>query len=168
MSSITNKVKGIQECLDGEIDNAPAFIAGDIIHAYEILKNKPGTAKIAICFMKEDARVNFPGGDITGRVNQYYSVIISRGRGLQNLRSASLTDGAGGGLPLFEMAEKMRDMLRAIRFNPKTDEVPDYVGLDQWGSGLEQGFLIDAYECKIWVGTQLPQPASMTNNTPIV
>ena len=162
MSSIKNKVTAIQEYLDGKIDSAPAFIAGDMVHCWEILKNRPGTAKIAIGFQNEQARVNFPGGDITGRTNQYYYAIISRGRGLQQQRADNLIYGSGGGLPLFDLAEQMRDKLRVLRFNPDSDEVPDYISLEDYSmEGLQVGILVDAFICKIWVGTQLPLAASL-------
>ena len=109
MSAILDKLKMMQALLDGKIDSASCFIASDKVHAWEILKNRPGTAKIAVGFGREDARVNFPGGDITGRVNQYYYATISRGRGLAQNRSDNLIYGAGGGKPLFELAEIMRE-----------------------------------------------------------
>ena len=143
----------MQSLLDGKIDNAPCFIASDKVHSWEILKNRPGTCKIAVGFSRAEARVNFPGGDITGRENQYYYATISRGRGLAKNRSDNLIYGAGGGKPLFELAEIMRDALRAIRFDPVSDEQPDYVGMSEWDL---QTFGIDAYEVQIWVGTQLP------------
>lgn len=154
----------MQIYLDAKIDSAPAFIASDKIHAWEILKNRPGTCKIAIGFESAKARVNFPGGDITGRENQTLYAIVSRGRGLNQVRSDNLIYGAGGGLPLFDLAEQMRDMLRAIRFNPNSDEVPDYIGLEEWN---EVGFDIDAFICRIWIGTQLPMPSTTANNQPI-
>ncbi len=165
MSSINNKVKALKESLDGKIEGAPAFIAGDKIHAWEILKNRPGTCKIAVGFENEKARVNFPGGDITGRVNQNLYAIISRGRGLNQVRSDNLVYGSGGGSPLFDLAEQMRDMMRLMRFDPITDEPPDYVGLDDWG--LDMGVVIDAFIARIWVGTQLVLPTSTLNNPPI-
>jgi len=161
MSSINNKLKALQSYLDGKIDNAPAFIAGDQIHTWEILKNRPGTAKIAIGFEGEKARVTFPGGDITGRVNQNFYAVISRGRGLSQTRSDNLVYGAGGGRPLYDMAEQLRDMLRSIKFDPTTDEVPDYVGLEDWGKDI--GMVIDAYICRIWVGTQTCPTGSLAN-----
>lgn len=164
MSSIINKLQALQFYLDGEIDSAPAFIAGDRIHAWEILKNKPGICKIAIGFKSAKARVNFPGGDITGRENQTLYAIISRGRGLNQVRSDNLIVGAGGGLPLFQLAEKMRNMMRIIRFDPNTDEVPDYVSMEQWD---EVSFNIDAFICEIWIGTQLPLPSTTANGQPI-
>ena len=162
MSSIKSQCQAILEALDGKIDSAPAYIASDFVHAWEILLNKPGTAKIAILFEDEKARVNFAGGDITGRVNRYIDVIISRGRGLNQVRSANLTDGTGGGRPLFDMAEDMRDVLRLIRFNPVSDEVPDYIGLGRWGK--DEGFNIDAFKCSIWIGTQLNLLSTTSSN----
>ena len=98
--------------------------------------------------------MNFRGGDITGRDDQYYYAIVSRGKGLNQDRSANVFEGSGGGRPLLEIGEIMRDALRAIRFDPVTDEQPDYVEFGEWG--LNEGFGIDAFQVKIWVGTQLP------------
>jgi hypothetical protein len=161
MSAIATKLKAMQQLLDGKIDSAPCFIASDKVHSWEILKNRPGTSKIAVGFSKGVARSNFPGGDITGRENQYYYAAISRGRGLNQVRSDNLIYGSGGGKPLFELAEIMRDALRAIRFDPVNDEQPDYVGMEEWDL---QVFGIDAYEVQIWVGTQLPLMNPMQAN----
>ena len=144
MASLFNKNK---------IDGAECFIAGDRIHAWEILKNRPGTAKIAVGFSNEKARSNFAGGDITGRANQFYYAAISRGRGLTQVRSDKLIYESGGAKPLFELAEIMRDAMRSLLFDQKSDEKPDYVGMGEWDL---QTFGIDAYEVQIWVGTQLP------------
>ena len=163
MSQIKDKLKAMQQLLDGKIENAPCFIAGDKVHAWEILKNKPGICKIAVGFNRGQARSNFPGGDITGRENQYYYAAISRGRGLNQTRSDNLIYGSGGGSPLFELAEIMRDALRAIRFSPETDEQPDYVSMEALDI---QEFGIDGYEVQIWVGTQLPLMAPL--NTEII
>lgn len=165
MSSIKNKVTSLQEYLDGKIESAPAYIAGDLIHTWEILKNRPGTCKIAVGFESSQSRVNFPGGDITGRENQYLFAVISRGRGLNMVRSDNLVYGSGGGSALFDLAEQMRDMMRMIRFDPTTDEIPDYVSLTPWGQ--EVGQVIDAFKCTIWVGSQLAMPVSTLNNPPI-
>lgn len=169
MSAIKDKLKALQEALDDKVDSAPAFIAGDKVHCWEILKNKPGTCKIAVGFENEQARVNFPGGDITGRVNQYYYAVISRGRGLNQVRSDSLIYGSGGGLPLCDLAEAMRDIMRVMRFDPNTDEPPDYVSLEDYTmESLQAGILIDAFICKIWVGTQLPLASATSDTNPQV
>ena len=165
MSSIKNKVVSLQTFLDGKIEGAKAYIASDLIHTYEILLNNPGTCKIAVGFDNEQARVNGAGLDITGRANQYFYAVISRGRGLNSIRSGNLVSGSGGGSPLFDLAEQMRNMMRAIRFDPNTDEVPDYVSLTPWGQ--EVGQVLDAFKCTIWVGSQLPQPSTIAGGNPI-
>lgn len=152
MSAISQKLKAMQAILDGKIDGAPCYIASDRVHSWEILKNRPGTCKIAVGFDGEKARVNFPGGDITGRVNQNFYAAISRGRAPTQNRSDNLVYGVGGGKPLFELAEILRDFCRAARFDATTDEQPDYIGIDSWDL---QVFNIDAYEVKFWVGAQL-------------
>ena len=167
MSSIANKLQAIRDMINEQVDldSAQAFIAGDTYHAWEIMMNRPGTCKIAVGFESEDARSNFPGGDITGRTNQHYYAIISRGRSLNQTRSDNLIYGAGGGVGLYALAEKMRDKMRAMRFDPQTDEVPDYTSLNSWGKEINMTFNIDAYICRIWVGTQIALPATNLTST---
>jgi hypothetical protein len=156
VSSIANKLKAIRDMINEQtdMDGAQAYIASDKVHAWEILLNKPGVAKVAVGFESEKARVNFAGGDITGRTNQTLYAAISRGRGLNQTRSDNLIVGSGGGQPLFQLAEKMRDKMRTMAFSPTNDEIPDYIGLEDFGK--EWGVNADAYICRIWVGTQLP------------
>jgi hypothetical protein len=156
MSAIADKLKAMKDLLDKKIEGAPCFIASDLSHEYEILKNRPGVCKIAIGFESGKARSNFAGGDITGRENQYYFATISRGRGLTETRSDDLIYGSGGGSPLFELAEIMRDCLRTIRFDPVTNEQPDYIEMVPLDLTL---YGMDGYRVKIWVGTQLPMLA---------
>jgi hypothetical protein len=164
VTQIKEQCLAIQELLDPWIkqEGGIAFIASDFVHAWEILMDKPGAPRIAILFEDEKARVNFPGGDITGRVNRYFDVLISRGRSLSLDRSANLTTGVAGGRPLYDLAEEMRDKLRTVRFNPQYCEPPNYVGLSRWGK--DDGFNMDAFKCSIWVGTQLPLPSTTPDN----
>ncbi|MDE2104977.1 MAG: hypothetical protein KGL39_47505 [Patescibacteria group bacterium] len=162
MSSIKQKLTSLKSALDGKVENAPCYIASDRIHAYEILKNKPGICKIAVGFMGGQARSNFAGGDITGREKQTLYGVISRGRGLGTSRSDNLIYGASGGSPLFDLAEQMRDIMREIQFDPTTDERTDYIGTEEWNPGK---YGIDAYEVKIWVGTQLPMGGPVQSQT---
>ena len=51
MSTIIQKVNAIVDLLNTQkIDNATAYRVDGRFHAWEILKNKPGTAKIAVGF----------------------------------------------------------------------------------------------------------------------
>jgi hypothetical protein len=167
MSSIVSKANKIVDFLNdpkNQIDNATAYLCDGQIHAQEILRNQPGTPKIAVGFSKGQARVNFPGGDITGRENEYFYAIISRGRGMNQNRADNIYSGTEGGNPLLQDAEILRDALRAIRFDPVTDEVPDYVSIEEWG--MPQGFNMDGFKITIWVGTQMPNDQPL-NTTPI-
>ena len=167
MSSIILKSKAIVNFLNNrKIDNATAYLCDGQFHAWQILRNQPGTAKIAVGFTKGQARSNFPGGDITGRENEYFYAVVSRGRGLKDDRAANIYDGVGGGKPLIEIAEIVRDALRSLRFDPQTDEVPDYVSIEEWGQ--PQGFDIDAFKVTIWVGTQMPNLSPNSTNQEIL
>ena len=155
MSLPHEKLIAIQKALNGndQIENMPCFIAADLVNEYEILKNRPGTPKIAIGWASSKARSNFPGGDITGRENQYLYATISRGRGLSQHRADNLIYGVGGGDSLVALAYRVLGFLRAIRFDPKTDEQPDYVEMEHIDIKL---YGVDGIRIKIWVGSQSP------------
>ncbi len=163
MSSIITKLKAMRDFLNANpIDSASAYITDGQNQAYELLRNAPGVAKIALGFSKGVARSNFPGGDITGRENEYFYAIISRGKGLNQDRAANIVTGSGGGKPLIELAEILRDGLRTLQFDPATDERTDYVSIEEWG--LLQGFNIDGFKINIWVGTQMTNFVPITEN----
>jgi hypothetical protein len=79
-------------------------------------------------------------------------------------RADNIYSGTEGGNPLLQDAEILRDALRAIRFDPVTDEVPDYVSIEEWG--MPQGFNMDGFKITIWVGTQMPNDQPL-NTIPI-
>lgn len=155
MSSIVSKVNKMVAFFNANrIDDATAYACNGQFEAYEILRNQPGTPKIAIGFERSEARVNFPGGDITGREKETLYAIISRGRGMTQDRAANTYEGVEGGKPLLEDAELLRDAMRAFQFDPVTDEQTDYIGMEEWGK--PQGFNIDGFKIRIWVGAQMP------------
>ena len=167
MSSIVFKARAIVNFLNdpkNRIDDAEAFLCDGQFHAWQVLKNRPGTPKIAVGFDKAQARSTFPGGDITGRANQYFYAIISRGRGLSENRADNVYDGVEGGKPLAEDAETLLQVLRTICFDPVTDEPTDWVSIESWGQ--PQGFNIDGFKVTIWIGSQMTnfKPIN-TNNT---
>ena len=163
MSTIKSQANALKTALEGSLDGTNVFIASDFIHAWEMLKSSPAAGSVAILFEEEKARVNFEGGDITGRVDRFFDLVVSRGRGLTLTRSDNLTQGVSGGVPLFEMAEQLRDVVRLMRFDPQTDEVPNYIGMSRWGK--EEGINMDAFKVSIWIGSQLalPSATSLTN-----
>jgi hypothetical protein len=161
MSTIISKVLYIVENLNAtKIDDATAYLCDGEIHAQEILRNQPGTPKIAVGFQRATPRIDFPGGDITGREQEYIYAIISRGRGLSQDRASNLYLGVEGGTALIADAECLRDRLRSIRFDPNTDEATQYAGMEAWG--LPQGFNLDGFKITIWVGSQIPIYAPST------
>lgn len=151
MSSPSQKLTMLKAALDGTIENMPCFIAADDVNEYEILKNRPGTGKIAVGWSKSTARVNFPGGDITGRENQFLYATVSRGRGLNQTRSDNLIYGSGGGDALIALADKAVGLMRSCLFDPATDEPPDYIDSESLDIKV---YGVDGIRIRIWVGSQ--------------
>jgi hypothetical protein len=138
-----------------------AEIATDIVHFLSLLSLAPGSVRSAILFNGE-----LPRGDIEelGRVDRSFLIAISRGRSLTLDQAGGLVNKSGSGEPLFNLVEFSRDSLLAMKFDPDTCErMPYYKGIRR----VEvEGFLIDAYQIEIQIGTQIPVPIEEEDEDP--
>jgi hypothetical protein len=125
--------------------------AFDQVHALELLQLKPGGLLVAVMFESEDPRGE---NDELGRVDRNFKVIVSRGRGFRLDTGESLVEQTSGGPPMFDLVEEAREVARRIRFNEDTTEVnPEYKGS---GPFTVEGFVLDAFEVRFSIGTQIP------------
>jgi len=132
-----------------------AFPASDVVDVFEQLRAKPGAPSCAVLFWSEDPRDNF---ELLGRVDRTFKIIVSRGRGFKLQTGESLTDGASGGPPMFDLVEEAREVARNLRGDlPGEEAVPIYKGC---GPFEASGLLLDAYEIRISFPNQLPVDAA--------
>jgi hypothetical protein len=134
-----------------------AYPAFDLSHLFEILSSKPGVPRVAVMVQGEETRESFPGAEVLGRVDRRFWLLISRGRGLQHNRGASLTDGAGGGKPMLQLVRELRDQCRAFNtggWDSAMEFQIYYKGYQAWG--IELGFPADTYRIEFELGCQLP------------
>lgn len=128
-----------------------AAVASDQVHMIDLLRTKPGGVFVGVLFETEDPRGEH---DELGRVDRGFKVVVSRGRGFKLETGESLTEGSAGGPPMFGLVEGAREVVRLLRFTDETTEVvPNYRGS---GPFEVQGFILDAYEVRFSIGTQLP------------
>lgn len=136
---------------------ASVAVASDPVHLFNLLAEKPGTARVAVMFEREEKR-----GEIeeASMVDRYFSVVVSRGRGFTQ-PGVNLTAGRAGEAPLYSQVEAVRQVLRAVQFEADTTEVTlDYRSCRPFPVPPE--YLVDAYQIELSIGTVLPEPALPT------
>ena len=135
------------------------FMASDVIDCIEQLRLKPGVPAIALLWIDETPRGE---NEFAGRVDRTWKVILSRARGLKLQSGESLTEGASGGGPLFDLVEQVREVLLALRLPAPEDgltyevagedTVPAYKGASPFEV---QGLILDAIEIKFTLAAQI-------------
>lgn len=133
-----------------------AEIARDIVHLYALVRIKPGGFRVIVHFLGEEKRGTF---EEAGQVDRKFWVVISFGQSLQLDKGDALIHGQAGGRPLFDLAEEVREQIRAISFDPSTtEETPDLRSITPFA--IPSDVLLDAYTIEFWIGCQLPVAGS--------
>lgn len=142
--------------------NGYCRVVSDMSHLWYLLFNGPKTLKCLTMYVGENIRDVFPGAAILGRVDRGFKTVVSRSRGFAADRSDPLKDDTVYGVPLFDLVEQARDVIRGLQFNPVSTERPiDYVGVDQFSTG-DTKLIIDAYGIDYTIGSQLDSPITQT------
>jgi len=134
-----------------------SYIALNLNHFFEILSIKPGGFRVAIHWIAER-----PRGDVaeTGHVDEHFYIAMSWGKSLQINTGEVMVKGDAGGQPVSDLAEALRDVLRAIPFDSQTTEGhANYLGAFPL-LNINPGFAIDGIYLEISLGNQLPPPAA--------
>jgi hypothetical protein len=149
--TIAEQAKLLKATLDSwaQTLGASVGVAKDPVDLVNILRTRPGAPTVAILFTDEEPRTDF---DELGRVDRTFKLVLSRGQGFSLDTGAALTDGTAGGQPMFDLVEQARELIRAARF-PEAEPRPYYKGASQFEV---QGFILDAYELRFALGTQIP------------
>ena len=129
-----------------------AKVAGDKSQLIALLSQKPGAPRVAIVFISEVPRGEINPEDMD-RVDREFWIIVSRGQGFKQDAGDSLTKGAGGGPPMFDLVEEARDVARGVQLDPATTERPVvYGGMESFDPEASQS---DAYAIKVKIGTDI-------------
>ncbi len=138
-----------------------AFLAADEPSCLEQLRAKPGAPSAAVLWLDEKPRGHNPE---EGKVLRAFKIVISRGRGLSLLTGDSLTKGAAGGEPMFDLIEQARETIRSLRMDDQPGELqaPIYHGAGAW---RVHGYLLDAYEIRFALFADIPQQTKTTAQT---
>lgn len=163
-TSIADQTKFIRDTLQAWLVlDGKAFVAADAVHAWNLVFQKSTGLRVIVLYNGENARNNFEGGSITGRVDRKFLVIVTRGRGFAAERGDTLTETVGNAEPLYNLVEQARDVCRSLVFDWNFCENPiDYIGIVPFPVPPE--LIVDAYQVEFSVGTQLGLPAGTPGN----
>jgi hypothetical protein len=133
-----------------------AFVVTDLVHLWQSVLQQTDALRIMVMYNGETARVNYPGGSITRRVDARFLVVVTRGRGYALNRGDTFTKTPGGQPPLASLMEDVRNICLAQLFDPQTTErPPDYEGIIPFDTSAA-GTVVDAMQIEFTVGNQLP------------
>lgn len=135
-------------------DNAGgAYIASDLEHAWRLCQSNTNTPRVIIVYAGENIRGDFSVAAINRRVDREFSVVVSRGRGLQIDRAQTLTDPANNARPLFDLVEEVRDICRNLWATQFVEDPVDFKNVLQWDS---RPYIVDAYCVNFSIADDLP------------
>ena len=140
------------------VDNAQPYaveIVPDMVHMWDLLLNTSQSSRILIMYNGELIRGEFGIAAPLGRVDRRFMVVVSRGQSLTFPISTQYVSTTQNATPFWEDVEEIRDICRALLFDPDWTERPvDYLGVTPFqthGSGT----VLDAQTIEFSVGTQL-------------
>ena len=136
------------------------FIASDVPHVLEQLRAKPGTPTCAVLWT---GRQPLGAIDRAAKKDNEWKVIVSRGRSLRLISGESLTEGAAGGRPMFDLVEEAETVVLSLRQDVDEDQDPEDAYPVHLGTGMWEvnGLLLDAMEIRF----TLPSQATVQNDS---
>jgi hypothetical protein len=138
-------------------------VASDLEHAWRLASNDTQTPKFIVVFTGEDIRGDFPVAAINHRVDRHFSLIVSRGRGMDEQRAKSLWKDAQNAKPLFEIVEGARDVIRGLYSQKFVENPIDFRGINQWDT---RPYITDAYNINFSIPCDLPAFGGVPNDGP--
>lgn len=153
--TIREQVKLVEAALASWVkaNRGRVFVASDVLDCIEQLRARPGTPTCAILWNGRD-----PVGDIDrlGKKSNKFKVVVSRGRSLKLVAGESLTEGAAGGSPMFDLVEQAEVVVLGVRQEVGEDDDPeDEIPVHEGTGPFEvNGMLLDAMEIRFSLASQ--------------
>ncbi len=130
-------------------------IAADPEHLFALLQIKPGGFRAVVIFQGETKRGEY---EELGFVDRTFWVVLSFGRSMMLDKGNALVTSRAGNLPLFDLVEECRELIRGISFEEANDSAtteitPNFKAIETFDTGDLQ---LDAYRIIFTIGCQLP------------
>ena len=103
------------------------------------------TPRILICYNGEQSRGSFEQIARWHRVDRSWLVAVTKGRGYYSQRGDTLSNHLNVEMPLFDVVENVRDVVRFMETISEETPMPDYRGIKpmQLGNLVVDGYLIE-------------------------
>ena len=153
--TIREQVKLVGTALEAwsKANRGRVFVASDTIDCLEQLRARPGTPTCAILWNGRDTVGDM---DRLGKKANTFKVVVSRGRSLRIVAGESLTEGAAGGEPMFDLVEQAEAVVLGVRQEVGEDDDPEDAIPVHEGTGPFEvnGMLLDAMEIRFSLVSQ--------------
>jgi len=152
--TISEQIKLVVDALEEWLDTngGRVFVASDVVDCLDRLRARPGTPTAAVLFWKREPRGEL---GVTGRKDNHFKLVISRGRSFKVVSGEGLTEGAAGGKAMFDLVEEAELAVLGVRLPAEEglyeDSVPQHDGT---GVFEVSGMVMDAYEIRFSLATQ--------------
>jgi hypothetical protein len=151
LNSIRDAIKPWAQQNQGKVE-----IARSLVHLYGLLSTSPGGFRAAIQVKGEDKRGEHEEASM---VDREFWVAFSFGQSMQLNKGEALVEGQAGGRPLADLAEELRDQIRACQMDGTTEVYLDYKGCHEL-TDIADGFNVDGFYLRFTIGTLLPPPGT--------
>lgn len=138
-----------------------AFVCSDPSILWDMAFASSNQLRVLIAYMGEENRAEFPTGAILRRVDRQFTVLITRGRGFSYPRGNTLTDTVGNAIPMFQLVEEGRDLIRSI-LNLSEERPLDFKAVRPHQMGE---LIMDAYSIEFSAAVDLPLITDQPQNT---
>ncbi len=152
--TIAAQLKIIQQVLGpwAAENGGAAFVASDPEHMWAMAFSASSKLRVIVTYMGESNRGDFAMGAILRRVDREFVVLITRGRGFSYPRGDTLTDTVGNALPMFQLVEEGRELIRSI-LNLSVELPLDFKAVKPHAMGQ---LIMDAYSIEFSAAVDLP------------
>lgn len=131
-----------------------AKIASDELQAWYYCQNNENVPKFILVWNGDTIRGNFQTAAINRMSDFSFDLIVSRNRGLQIDRGATLVWPKGNAEPLFKYVAQARDLIRCISTSALAEWPIDYRSTTKWDI---PGWIVDAYRINYTIANFLPE-----------
>lgn len=113
------------------------------------------TPRILICYNGEVARGSFGHISPWHRVDRSWTIAVTKGRGYYLNRGEGLYDASSAEMPLFDVVETVRDIVRFMTTISEENPTPDYRNIRPMQLG---NLVVDGYIIEITTANDIPMP----------
>jgi len=159
--TISDEAKLIRDALQSWVSQygGEAAIVSNLREMWNQASINSDTPRILICYMGETARGSFSQLSAWHRVDRNWTVAVTKGRGYYLNRGDGLASTDATELPLYDVIESARDVVRGLQTISEETPMPDYRGIKPMQLG---NLVVDGYTIELTTANDIP--SNLTTN----